>query len=104
MSRSYETRLRYWQRSTTADRPTRPRRVRGQVLQLDNPAVTCGKNEKAWAFARPDPGSSDPVLVQIGGTMPSAPSTRGPGTFGNRKSVGSRPGWQTHAWPVSSLR
>ena len=38
------------------------------------------------------------------GTIPSAPSTRGPGTFGNLNRSGSRPGWQTHAWPVCSLR
>ena len=29
--------------------------------------------------------------------MPSAPSTRGPGTFGNLKGSGSRPGWTIHA-------
>ena len=58
---------------------------------------TCPRGRLGHRVARTVDGQSC-------GTMPSAPSTRGPGTFGNLNLSGSRPGWQTHAWPVSSLR
>ena len=77
-----------------------------QTSQRDPSGTVPGPSEGGWGRVR-NGQRSCPLrrgAAQSCGTMPSAPSTRGPGTFGNLNSSGSRPGWQTHAWPVSSLR